>query len=419
MNRPYDPLLYISSPEMPFTIRVEVTLKEEIDGEILFRAAQKAKERYPYFSLRALRDGEEIGTGYNPLPFAVYYDGETVLPLGGEEVNRHFFAFGYHGRQIDFYASHAVTDGAGLYPMIKTVLYFYLCEKLGRVLDPTGIDLPSSPVTPEETADPFPPSVFSDEPEPYLKKPRDYFRLPEGEGKGIGHGRVFRFRVGEAETMAFSRDHDGSPCALAAVLMNLAIRRVHPENEKSLVCAVSFNLRPGLGIGRNHRMLCSSVPLEYPDKTRKDDVLRLCTLSRGMLLLQTQPENARAFAREQAKIMRFSAALPTLGAKKKTLGALALDDSTANTYSVSYVGKMNYFALSEHIESVYNLTDGSVPHAAFLEISSCGGYFDIALLQGFEDDVYFRALLSLFRECGIEPEEGETTPLLTPKTILP
>lgn len=111
--RYYDPIFYTSSAEMPFTIRVEMVMKERVREDALSRAVTRAAKRYPYFSLRIIRDGGEYLAVPNDAPLPVY-PGPEVLPLGSEALDGHLFAVSYHENEICFYASHAVTDGGGL-----------------------------------------------------------------------------------------------------------------------------------------------------------------------------------------------------------------------------------------------------------------------------------------------------------------
>ncbi len=90
----YDPMFYLCSEEMPFGIRVEITLKNEIDGEILETAVNTAIKRYPYFAVKIVKSGEELVTEKNDLPIKVF-QGDLLYPLGSAEVNYHLLALSY------------------------------------------------------------------------------------------------------------------------------------------------------------------------------------------------------------------------------------------------------------------------------------------------------------------------------------
>ena len=415
----YDPMFYICTRKMPFSIRITVALKEPIAEASLRYAVDMTMRRYPHFAMRIVRDGEEYLTVPNPLPVVVYRDDSVVHPLGGVEVNGHIFAIGYHDCEIDFFISHCVTDGGGFSMLMKTLLYYYLCHVTGTTLDPAGMELADSPVYPDEVGNPFTEELLKNAEPLYQKKCGDFFRLRDG-GYVTDHTQTaYRFRVPEKAMMAFSYDHDGSPNALLSVLMTRAIRAVHPDEHRNIVCAISCNFRSGIGNRHNYRMLCNALLIEYPDSMRQNDVLKMCTCTRGMITLQNQPENALYYAAQRKVLAESLEQIPTLEERCRFMGARALEDANANTFSVSYVGKTDMGSVMPYIDSIYNTTDGSTYENAFLEVTAVNGMFNIALLQGFSSDVYYRALLRQFDDCGIPYTEDSVTAFRCPDIVLP
>lgn len=414
----YEPLFYICSEKMPFTIRNEVVMTEKVDGEALNRAVQIAMRRYPYFRLRVVAEGGEYLCVPNDLPVVVY-EGKQARPLGSPEVNGHIIAVSYADREISIHSSHVVCDGGGVFPLFRTVMYYYLCERYHTQLDPAGINLADDPLFPDEAGNPYPEEKMAAAEPLYVKKANRFFRLRDGGYVNDHQGRVFRLRIREDEMMRFSFDHDGSPCALLSVLMAKAIWSLHPDVKDDIVSAVSFNLRAGLGNQHSFRMLCSSILLNYRPDMKDAEVLKLCTCSRGMITLQSQAENVLHYA--QQRKLRFEALerFPSLQAKKELIGLRALEDSVSNTFSVSYVGKMPLGSLTPYIDSIYNITDGSTWETAFIEISSVNGWFDIAFIQGFSSDVYYRAFLAQLDLHHLSYTQEYVTELNSARMVLP
>lgn len=414
----YDPLFYISSEKMPFTIRIEVGLKETVSEQSLQCAVNMAMKRYPYFAIRvAEKDGEYLAEP-NEKPVIVY-PGPTVYSLGSENVNGHMLALSYFKNKIFFYTSHVITDGGGFFPFIKTVLYYYLCDRYQIELDPDGINLAEDDFFADELGNPYPEEKMKTAEPLYRKKLPDFFRLKDSGYVCDREATVFRFMLNESEIMKFNYDNDGSPCSLLSVLMAKAIWSLHPEEKKDIVSAVSFNLRPGLGNRHNYRMLCSAIMLDYPDKMRNTDVTRMCTCSRGMTTLQSQPENVIYYAAQRKKRVEELLAVPDIEEKKRLCGQMALKDSTENTFSVSYVGKISFGSIEPYIESMYNLTDGSTYETVFIEVAAVNGVFHVAFIQGFSSDVYYKSFLEQLRLCDLSYEEGEVTKLNTPEMTWP
>ena len=418
MTHYYDPMFYLCSAEMPFTIRLETILKDPIDGEALTLAANQAIRRYPYFAVQLREENGELITVPNERPIIVFR-GDKPCPLGGKEVNFHVQALSYVGSEINFYVSHVITDGCGYFPYVKTVLYYYLCRRYDTVLDPTGILLADAPFFPDELGDPYPEEAMRTAVP--LSKPRkkEYFRLCDGGYVTDGRRTVFRFRVSEDEFQRFNYDNDGSPCSLVSSLMTKAIWSVHPDETRDIVSAVSFNMRPALGNEHSYRMVCSALPLRYPNTLRDAEISRLCTCSRGTVSLLREPDNVLYYAEQKRRSLEALLRLPDVRSKKERLGKEALADSVDNTFSVSYVGKTGLGSIEPYIEAMYNCTDGSTYKTAFLEINSINGMFYIALIQGFSSDVYYRAFLKQLEANGLSYEEMGVMPLGTPDMLLP
>ena len=414
----YDPMFYLCSEEMPFTIRIETKMTDEVRGEDLFAAMTEAFLRYPYFSVRVVeRDGEYVLV-HNDAPAAVY-EGDGTVPLGSEKLGYHLTAIAYSGRMMHFCTSHVMTDGAGFFPFIKTVLYLYLCRRYGKTLDPAGIRLPSDPFYPDEIGNPFPEEKMLTAAPFYVDRHRPFFRLRGGGYVTDATPTMYRFRIGEKEFLDYNNDVDGSPCALVSSLMARAVWRLHPDVTDDIVSAVSFNLRPGLGNRASYRMLCSSINLHYRSSMRDFDITKLCTCSRGMTTMQTQPEDVLYCAEQRRRDMEKLLAVPGLQTKKEILSKKALADSVNNTFSVSYVGRVDFGSILPYVESMYNVTDGSTYKTVFIEVAAVNGYFNIAFLQGFSSDVYYRAFLHELDVCGIAYTEDGVSPMNAPKIELP
>ena len=416
--RYYDPFFYLCSDEMPFTIRIRLRMKAPVNGELLSEAANRAIRRYPYFAVQLKEAEGEILTEPNPRPVVVY-EGEKARPLGSDGVNRHLTAFSYEGSEISFYISHVLCDGAGSYPYMMTALYEYLCLRHGVTPDPTGIRRVEEPFFEDELGNPYPEERMATARPLYEPPKREFFRLTDGGFVTDRVPTIYRFMLDEAEILRFNHDNDGSPCALLSSLMAKAIWDLHPAEERDIVSAVSFNLRPGLGNRNSYRMLCSALKLRYPATQRGADIARLCTCSRGMVTLQSQPENVLYYARKQREWLEAVGRLPSVSEKRAVAAPRALADATDNTFSVSYVGKMAMGGVEPYLDAIYNETDGSTYQSVFLEVTATNGQFHVNFLQGFSSDVYYRALLRQLTAHGLSYTEEGAAPLDTPKMEWP
>ena len=119
-------LMYAAGGDIKNTIRTDITFTEPVDKEALVYAANEAVKRFPYFSVRLVRRGEEYVLEHNSKPFVVSC-GSVGAPLGSAENNHHLFSVTYENDTIFIHTSHFITDGNGKFPFIRTAPPFKAC----------------------------------------------------------------------------------------------------------------------------------------------------------------------------------------------------------------------------------------------------------------------------------------------------
>ena len=130
--------IYETTDADPHTFRITIKLKDLVDGETLRRAVDKTMERYPYFRVRLCREGDRLFLTDDPSPVPVLWTGGRIV-LGSEETSGHLLAFCYWKNRLFIDAYHGLTDGGGIAPLIKTLLYYYCSAYYGRELSADGV----------------------------------------------------------------------------------------------------------------------------------------------------------------------------------------------------------------------------------------------------------------------------------------
>ena len=154
MREFHEPMLYLSTPEHPNTMCVLAVLNEPIDGDILRSVVEELRVRFPYFYIKAVPRDNDIYPEMNPLPMTVR---NTWMPIkfNSSESNYHLTAWKYEGKRVALEISHSLTDGAGVLPYMKSVLYLYISRKTGQVFDSAGFRLPGDVIPASEIGNPF------------------------------------------------------------------------------------------------------------------------------------------------------------------------------------------------------------------------------------------------------------------------
>ena len=186
------------------TIRTGITLTEPVKVQAFEHAVRKAAERYPYFSVKLVRYGSEYRMEQNDLPFVILPGGRAAN-LGTRESNYHLVAFAYDGKRLYADTSHFITDGNGIFPFLKTILYYYLTEMYpDETFDTKTIRLSGSRV-PEAEADddPYPGELLAEDPLVGIQRPESVFLLGDQINgyEHMGEWTSFVFRIRQAEEM--------------------------------------------------------------------------------------------------------------------------------------------------------------------------------------------------------------------------
>lgn len=319
--------------------------------------------------------------------------------LQSKEANYHLAAFKYEGRRLALEMSHSLSDGAGLYPYLKSVAFLYLSRKTGQAFDPEGFRLPGDAIPESETGDPFADlDIDNAEPPLFQKEPvGDFYRMNPGTEDEV---RFAYLTLPEAEVMQFCKSNDGSPNALIAVLLARAIRSVDPGSEKTVTVSVAIDHKAILGNYDNYRMFANTCELDFARDRDLGDVERACTIARGQMIIQTGPENS-LWAMRQRKAMYAKLEQMPLQMKTDVLAKSA--GSPRWTASVSYANGRSFGPLDPYIEELYALVEPGVADLA-CEVTCINHRFFLTMAQNFSSEKYLDAFLHELSQAGIPVE---------------
>ena len=405
MKEFYEPMLYLSTPEHPNTMCVITRLKEPIDGDILQSVVQELSVRFPYFYVKAVVRDNDVYPEPNPLPMTVRNTWDPIA-FNSAQSNYHLAAWKYEGTRVALEISHSLTDGAGVFPYVKSVLYLYLTRKTGEALDPEGIRLPKEAIPESETGNPFAALDIDGAKEPLYIKPtvEDFLRI---KAEGDLTPQVHYVKLKESQLIEYCRDFDGSPNAMIAVMFAMAARKYDPDNEKTVSVSVAIDHKAMLGSYDNYRLFANVIELDFPKSRSLNDLMKSCTMARGQMMLQAQPENS-LWAMKQRKLTY--AKLEQLPLEIK-LGAIAKSAGLPRwTFSVSYVNSRSFGSLDPYIEGLSVVADPGVFDIG-CEISCINHHFFLTIIQSFTADRFVELFLRELSSVGIDCEVLRKEPL--------
>ena len=388
----YEPILNLSDSLHHNTMGVILSLKDPVNGSILQSVVEELRVRFPYFYVKAAYRGNDLVTVPNSLPMTVRHTWDPVS-FNTESSNYHLAAWKYKEYRLAFEISHSLTDGSGVLPYVQSVLYLYLSKVTGHSFDPAGFRLPGQPIPESETGNPFRDLDISGTEVPlYKKKPTpDFFRLTDESDR---NKRVFCLKLSESQIMQYCREFDSSPNVFLSVMLAKAARRWDPVSDKTVTVSVCVDHKAMLGNHDNYRCFAGEAVLDFPRSRDLDDVTKACTLARGQLMLQAQPENS----------------LWAVGQMKRRL-PLPSPDLAQESICVSYPNSRSFGPLDPWIEELYIMTSLSKITDILCIVTCVNHSFFIALMQPFSSDRYFRCFLEELDLAGVRYEMLRSEPL--------
>ena len=397
--------LYSSEKIFASVIRTRVRMKETVDPEALKKAVNTAIRRYPYFAREVVLGEDE---GYDMIPntreVAVLPTSDKLPLLCSEEVNRHLLFVDWEGRDIYFNISHSMCGGKGALPWVMTNVYQYVVEKYHVLPDAPGIRKPDSPLLEGEDTEPSL-EMLSDEKPIYQYrsgKPvimtRDY--LNGMFNPFMRSPNYYFFTFAQKDIVRFIRDNDSSVAAFFLTVAARALDKVLPEKYTVIGGETAHNPAADIGLPNSHFDLLSHVHIDYDRKYLRGDMEKLGTLTRGQIMLQTDPSVVHAQMRglftlweEIDKARGLKNKIAVNARKDPSKGK----DAQHGTFISNYSGWMDWGEVADYVEYYVFIVDGHL----LLEVSSLGDKIFVSFMQLIREERYVDAFGKVLTELGI------------------
>lgn len=181
------------------------------------------------------------------------------------------------------------------------------------------------------------------------------------------------------------------------MMFKMASRYFKEKKDTHLSGRIAADYRADLGASASYRDFVRFIHVRYEWSMKDDSIEELSKIGRRAIAEQKQPELGRERFFKINKVHRGIDEQLTLKKKKR----FALSNSTFRSdprdpWTVSYVGKVDWGGMEQHMRDVYTISDGDL----MLEVNALKDHFDIAF-QVFNKD---ERPLSLF--CEVLDEEG-------------
>ena len=396
-------------------MRTRVRMRDLVEPEAMRHAVDMTMRRYPYFCVELMKD-DEYYFAENDRPIVIT-NSLAGVDLNTPESNYHLVSFSWEDNWIIMDISHAITDGAGAYEVMRTFLYYYVSSRYGVELEKEGIRLVGDVISSEEWEDPL--AKAQNLPTPPRTEMRDSLDVVKAAGlEDDRNPTVYSIAIAEDEFMRFNIEHDGSPATMVSLFLCRAISRLYPDSEDAIRIAVTVNQRNALGAPLAHQSLVGGAMLEYKEKLRSWPLRRQATIFRGMVFAQTIEKAVLAGAASQRGISQMI--LSKQDDQERAAVAQMIGGMAGKVLSgtVSYVGRANFKGAEKYIRDFRAWTRGTADNI-LIEISAVNGRFTLDFMQPFQSPIYLNAFLKEFEENGLTYDLQDVNRLETPDVRLP
>ena len=399
---------------------VEVYLTEDVQGDLLQKAVDKALERLPYYRMTLVRKKGLYYYADNDLPFEIAeHDGPR--PMGGATTNYHMIDVTYFGKKIDFAMWHAFCDGLGLNRFIEAVLYHYMCLKDGVTYDSTGIYTDEIPYDEAETFDANAVKLKVNTKElRQLAAKEGRVELPELSESSPDDVLMQRLplKIKTEDFISWCKANQSSPAAAVSAIMAKAVAsELHPT-EGTIMSIIPASLRKYLGAEKTFKNCTAAfmVPMQVEDVN---------TLATGELAAQARTTMKKQTGEQMGKVLFSVINMITHLGKKMPLYSIkskifALpENNPQHTFMVDYVGGLRANGYADQITDVRYLNVDPCGRASMILMSETAGHFHVNFTQTYETDRYYQAFCSILDEEGIPYEKLERDTYLNPAIEMP
>ncbi|WP_026491953.1 hypothetical protein [Butyrivibrio sp. XPD2002] len=397
--------LYKDESRFAFVVRAKLRMKEPVDIDVMRVAANKAIKRYPYFAVKV--EVDESGSYVrvpNDKEVAVLPMGDKTPLLGSKEANGHLLFLECDGKDIYFNISHTMCGGRGLQPWIMTTLWQYVADKYGVEPNAPSIRKPGEPLLDGEMDEPTLDMLPKDEPiyEYASKNPHvlifDYLNALLNPFARNDNYRLLTFN--QKDIMTYAKGTDSSVAAFFLVAVAKALDGLLPAKVAAIGGEMAHNLSANIGMGNAHCDVLSHIHIDYTREQLKMDMEKLGTMTRGQIILQTDPTVSTREIRGKLGLYEKLDGIKGIKAKKKYMKEN--DPSTGKgakhgTYYVNYTGQLDWGEVADYIESFAAIVEGHV----MLEVTSVGDKIFVCFMQMLSTDKYINAFCDVLKELGI------------------
>lgn len=377
-----------------------IEFNKNIDREILKQAVTDSLKRYPFMADKLVIRDEKYVLEKNDYPVDVYSLDEKPMYLLGPGNNYYMFRFATKGTALEARFFHGLCDGRGFMPFLKTVLLEYFNRTENRLHVVKDIDASAPEIHKKEINDQCLEKTFESSASQDVPPQQAVYQFPE-ERDPLGRQFSYRIELDSHQFMEFTKAADGSPNVMVTLFMTNAILSENPDASGRISVGVAIDARSIMGVTKSKHNYVVLMELNHKEKLAKMPLEMQATCYRGMIFLQSEPENVFPILRIMKQMDDMVASMPSLQKKRDVVLSVVSEHLCDRTFMVSYVGAMDYGEINQYIKSIYFSVDMKYSDM-LIEVACLNDKFFINIMQNFESEKYVKAFLKQLETANIK-----------------
>ncbi len=408
--------IYTTTKEYPCAIRIRIRMRDLVDPDVFRNAVDTTMGRYPYFCVELQKTDGQYCFVQNHRPVVITNSPHGV-ELNSKDSNYHMIAFSWWDNWIMLEVFHGMTDGAGAYEVIGTLLHYYCSERYNIALSEEGVRLLGDDIPAEEWADPM--ANRTDLPVPSRNQMPTALGLISSAGlQSDTRHTVYSVAISEAEFMRFTTKNNGSPATMVSLLFSRAINKLYPDSKDVIRVSLCVNQRDALHAPLAHQSLVGGAFLEYGEQMRDLPLNEQAPIYRKMVSEQTQEDAVLMGVASQSGIAHMILSKESDQERIELAKAIGSVAQSVITVTVSYVGKANFKGAEQYVRD-FRLWTSSASNGITIEMSAVNGRFILDFIQVFSSPLFVNAFLKELEENEIVYDLQDVCDLELPNIKLP
>lgn len=398
------PYFLLAKDEHDYVFTAILKLKRIVDGTALTKAVNLASKRYPYLLVCPVRTLTGIHLEHSNELIAVIETADWV-PLDSEKSRHYLIVVTYIEKTIRIEYFRGLCTGKGIYPFVKTVLYYYFTILHKEEQKIENVRLTDTPMDSKEYFDPY-----SEKLPPYEKKE---VNLPKSikAMKLLKLGlvkqsemQVRRIRIHKSEFERYLTSVGGSEKSFIFLTMFKALNSIHFSETEPIVGSLCGDMSRILRAATSIIYPSFFLNIVYDNELKEEEAIEAQhrIIRQRMTVLNDYDMICPSLLSKQA-IYKHINQIPLLAIGQSVMKSWVRKCNLGVTFYVNFEWEFDFGTCDQYIED-FIIEPNIGGDDIFVDVGLYKDNYIISLYQKWKENLYFDAFCREIEASGLKYE---------------